>query len=126
MATISWKLDVSVAGGPSAALAQSVAAEAYDKVTVEIADTAADQTVEIGAATGDVLFLLITASTYGDGLTYRVNDGGNPAHALDRPLLLAGAGAIGLLGFSPTSLLFSNALGANATVEILVARDATP
>ena len=126
MTTISWKLDVSVAGGPSEAIAQSVSAEAYDKIEVELTDGAPEQTVEIGAATGDVLYLLVTSTEYGSGLSYKVNATGNPSHVLDGPLQLAGSGAIGLLGFSPTALLFTNALGTNATVEILVARDATP
>jgi hypothetical protein len=126
MTNISWKLSASVAGGPAHSVARSLAVEAYDKVVVEVIDGDPEATVEIGAATGDVLFLLVTSSQYGDDLTYKVNDTGNPSHALDGPLQLAGAGAVGLLGFAPTSLLFTNALGANATVEILVGRDATP
>ena len=126
MTTISWKLDVSVAGGPSEAVAQSLSAEAYDKIEVELTDGAPEQTVEIGAATGDVQFLLVTSTEYGTGLTYKVNATGNPSHALDGPLQLAGSGAIGLLDFAPTALLFTNGLGSNATVEILVGRDATP
>ena len=126
MTTISWRLDVSVAGGPSAVVAQSVSAEAYDKIVVELVDGAPEQTVEIGAATGDVLLLLITSTEYGSDLSYKVNATGNPAHVLDGPLHLAGSGAIDLLGFSPTALLFTNSLGTNVTVEILVARDATP
>ena len=126
MTTISWKLDVSVAGGPSQAVAQSVSAEAYDRIEVELTDGAPEQTVEIGAATGDVLLLLVTATEYGSGLSYKINATGNPSHALDGPLQLAGSGAIGLLGFAPTALLFTNTLGTNATVQILVGRDATP
>ena len=126
MTNINWKLDASVAGGPAASVARSTAVEAYDKVVVTIADGDPETTVEIGAATGDVLFLLVTASQYGAGLTYKVNDTGNPPHALDGPLQLAGAGALELLGFAPTSLLFTNALGVGVTVEVLVGRDATP
>jgi hypothetical protein len=126
MTNITWKLDTSVAGGPSQSVARSVAVEAYDKVVVEVIDGDPETTVEIGAATGDVLFLLVTSSRYGADLTYKINDTGNPTHALDGPLQVAGLGAVGLLGFPPTSLLFTNALGANATVEILVGRDATP
>lgn len=126
MMTISWKLDVTVAGGPSQAVAQSISAEAYDKIEVELTDGAPEQTVEIGAATGDVLFLLVTSTEYGSGLSYKLNATANPPHALDGPLQLAGSGALGLLGFTPTALLFTNTLGTNATVQILVGRDATP
>ena len=129
MTNISWKLEANVSDGPSHTLSQSVSVEAYDKVQVELPDTSAtpaEVEIEIGAGTGDVLFLLVTASEYGSDLKYKVNATANPSHALDGPLHLAGDGAIGLLGFAPTSLLFTNTLGSNATVEILVGRDATP
>jgi hypothetical protein len=126
MPNIAWKLEASVADGPSESVARSVEVEAYDKAAVELADGAPETTIEIGTATADVLFVLVTASDYGAGLTYKVNDTGNPSHVLDGPLHLAGSGAIGLLGFAPTSLLFTNALGSAVTVEILVGRDAIP
>lgn len=126
MTNISWKLEATVAGGPSHTLSRSVSVEAYDKVEVELVDGGPETTIEIGAGSGDLQFLLITASDYGSGLTYKVNDTGNPSQVLDGPLQLAGAGAVALLGFPPTTLLFTNALGTNSTVEILVGRDATP
>ena len=129
MTNISWKLEASVAGGPSRTLSQSISVEAYDMVDVELADssaTPAEIEVEIGAGTGDLLFLMVTASQYGSGLTYKVNDTSDQASTLDGPLLLAGQGAIDLLGGAPISLLFTNTLGSNTNVEILVGRDATP
>ncbi len=127
MTRISWTIDIEVDGGPGHAIAQAVEVEAYDKVTVNITDGGPETTVELGVATGDVQFLLITASDYGAALTYKLNDTGNPAHALDGPVQLAGAGAIGLLGFAPTALLVENALGSgDVTLEVLVGRMAIP
>jgi hypothetical protein len=126
MINIAWKLTVSVAGGPSQSVSRTIPVEAYDRVTVELPDAAPETTVEIGTGTGELLFLLVTSSAYGVGLSYKINATGNPPHALDGPLQLAGSGAVGLLGSPPTSLLFTNTLGTSATVEILVGRDATP
>lgn len=126
MTNIALKLEASVAGGPSQSVSQSISVEAYDVVRVELIDSAPETTVEIGTGTGDLLFLLVTSSSYGSALSYKINATGNPSHALDAPLQLTGSGAVGLLGFPPTSLLFTNTLGTNATVEILVGRDATP
>lgn len=121
-------LDVSVAGGPTLRIGQSIPVEAYDYVDVIVADGAADEVVEIQPSTGagQVQFLLVSASQYSPALTYKVNAAANPANDLDRPLLLAGAGAIGLLGAAPESLVFSNATGADINVQVIVGRDATP
>ena len=120
--------EVSVAGGPSISISQTLPVDAYDLIDVAIADGAADLVVEVqpGSAAGQVQLLLVSASQFNPSLTYRVNDMGNPTHALDRALLLTGAGAVGLLGFAPESLLFTNTTGSDITVQILVGRDATP
>ncbi|HEY5960433.1 MAG TPA: hypothetical protein VIV60_27960 [Polyangiaceae bacterium] len=126
--SITTGLEVSVAGGPSLRQAQALAVDAYDMVDVVIADGATDETVEIqpSAIAGQVQVLFVSATQYEPGLTYRVNAAANPSHPLDRALLLTGAGAVALLGPAPTSLLFSNATGANITVQVIVGRDATP
>lgn len=123
---ITWKVQASVAGGPSTSSSQSIPIEAYDRIEVEVEDGDTDEEVEIqpGGA-GQVRFLQITSTTYGSNLSYKVNATVNPPHELDRPLVLAGDGAVGLLDPAPTSLFFTNSLGSSATVHVLVGRNAT-
>lgn len=124
--TITWKAQASISGGPSTSSSQSIPIEAYDEIEVELADGLTDEQVEVqpGSA-GQVRFLQITATAYGSGLSYRVNAAINPSHVLDRPLVLAGDGAVALLDPAPTSLFFTNNLGSSATVHVLVGRNAT-
>lgn len=124
--TITWKAQTSVSGGPSSSSSQSIPIEAYDEIEVELEDGDSDEEVEVqpGGA-GQVRFLQITSSAYGDDLTYKINAAANSPHPLDRPLVLAGDGAIGLLGAVPNSLFFTNNLGSGATVHVLVGRNAT-
>lgn len=124
--TITWKVQASIPGGPSTSSSQSIPIEAYDEIEVELADGDTDEEVEVqpGGA-GQVRFLQVTAKTYGPDLTYKVNVNTNPAHKLDRPLALAGDGAVALLGAAPTKLFFTNALGASVIVHVLVGRNAT-
>ena len=123
---ITWKAQTSVTGGPSSSTSQSIPIEAYDEIEVELADGDTNEEVEVqpGGA-GQVRFLQITASSYGVKLSYRVKATGNPPHILDRPLVLAGEGAVGLLGFAPTKLFFTNTLGSDTTIHVLVGRNAT-
>ena len=124
--TITWKSQASVGGGPSSSSSQSIPIEAYDEIEVELADGDTDEEIEVqpGGA-GQVRFLQITSTAYGSNLSYKVNAAGNPPHMLDRPLVLAGDGAIGLLDAPPTSLFFTNSLGSSATIHVLVGRNAT-
>lgn len=123
--TITWKAQTSIAGGPSAASSQVISIEAYDEIEVELEDGDTDVEVEVQpGGTGQVRFLQIGATAYGADLSYGVN-AATPTHMLDRPLLLAGDGAIGLLGAAPTSLFFTNNLGSSATIYVLVGRNAT-
>ena len=125
-AAITWTVNVQITGGPKLSASQTLTVDAYDKIEVLSPDGAADQEVEVqpGGA-GQVRFLSIKSSPYGAGLTYKVNDAGADAITLDTLHLLIGGGAVGLLGDPPATLLFSNALGSSATVEILVGRNAT-
>jgi hypothetical protein len=124
--TIIWKAQTSIAGGPSAASSQVIPIEAYDEIEVELEDGDTDEEIEVQpGGSGQVRFLQISSTVYGADLSYKVNAAGNPSHELDRPLLLAGDGAIGLLDAAPTSLFFTNNLGGSATVHVLVGRNAT-
>jgi hypothetical protein len=123
-----WTLEARIADGPKVSTSESFSVEAYDSIEVTVDDGDEDKAVEVqpAATAAQVQFLLVRADIYGDQLTYKINDPGNPGHELDRQLLLAGAGAIGLLGAAPQSLYFTNHLGEKVTVRIIVARDATP
>ena len=134
---ISWSLNVQVSGEPKISASQSIPIEAYDSIKVTIlgtgdppvlADADTDKQVDVQpGGSGQVSFIAITSNRYDSGLTYEVNLVGNGPIALDRPHILAGQGAVGLLDpAAPTSLFFSNTIAENAEIHILVGRDATP
>jgi hypothetical protein len=131
---ISWTLNLQVAGGPPSAVAQAIEVEAIDLIEVVVpGDDGAGgpgvQNVEVQptAAANRVQLLMIRSSRYSDQLTYTVQ-GGVADIPLQAELFLVGGGAMTLLGAAPGTLQFSNGLGAgnNATISILVGRDATP
>lgn len=115
-----------VAGGPSLGRSFTLEVDAYDLVAVSIAVGATDEAVELqpGGA-GQVQFLLVLADSYDPALSYRVNSAADPSHDLDRELLLAGDGALGLLGAPPNQVLFTNATPQAISVQVLVGRNAT-
>ena len=124
---INWSVKIHVDGGPELSAAGATDVEAYDKLTVTI--PAADETaagsavvqVQPGGAP-QVEFLLVSASEYGDPLTYTV-DSGDPIQ-LDAPQLLMGSGAVSLLGAAPNTFSFSNTSDQPVVVTILVGRNA--
>lgn len=135
---INWKMDVQVSGGPKISASQSIAVEAYDSIKVTVLgtvsgpDTVKEVQVQPGSS-GQVSFLAITSDRYDTGLTYSVNEDTNPSIVLDRPHILFGQGAVGLLNpdhtddtFAPTSLFFSSTISEDTEIHILVGRDATP
>jgi hypothetical protein len=128
--TIQLKLSVQIAGGPGISTSRSLEVEAYDVISVDILgtgtgpDTDKEVSVQPGGA-NQVSFLAITSDRYGTGLTYSVNAAGTNI-ALDQPLVLVGNGAVGLLDPAPASLFFSSTLSEDASVQIIVGRDATP
>ncbi len=123
---ITWKAQASITGGPSSSTSESIPIEAYDEIEIKLEDGDTDEEVEVqpGGA-GQVRYLQISSTAYGSDLSYKVNAAANPPHVLDRPLMLAGDGAVGLLDAAPTSLFFSNSLGSSATVNVFVGRNAT-
>lgn len=125
--TIALNISAEVAAGPSLKVRRTLALEAYDKLTVEVPDGTEGLEVELQPASdGGVQLLIVQSDRYGNALTYSA--GGGDAHPLDQPLVLAGSGAVALLGGGPKKLKFENKLGPgmNATVQILIGRDATP
>lgn len=124
--TVVLAVEVTVAGGPKVSLNRTVTVDAYDKINVAVPDGSSDLEVELqpGGA-GQVRFLLVSSSQYGDTLTYKVN-GGAVSHVLDQPHLLTGRGAVAMLAAAPTTLAFDNGLGDDAQIQVLIGRDATP
>lgn len=116
-----WSVMVKAGNGPTVSASGSFDVDAYDKLTVTVA-AGASQVVELGPATaGSIRCLVISPAVPDEQLSYDV---GGTDVALDEAQFLLG-GAVGLAG-DPTSLTFSNGTAADAEIEILVARDATP
>jgi hypothetical protein len=131
MAVITWTVKAEVAGGPSFNKATTLNVEAYEKIDVVIPGGETDMEVTVDGS--GLQFLAIRVEQPATlpaqtPLSYKVNDAGADAIDLDQPVqLLVGAGAVGLLGVNDLDSLFITNTGAdNATVSILVGRDATP
>jgi hypothetical protein len=124
---ITWTMTVQVAEGPKLSDGRAIQVSAYDKVDVVIADGANNEDVEIQpSSAAQVRFLMITSDSYGEDLTYRVNEAGADPITLDASQVFIGQGAVGLLGADgPKTLLFTNGLGQDARVSVLVGRVAT-
>jgi hypothetical protein len=125
---INWAFNAQVAGGPKVAAAESVEVDAYENIEVVVPKhDANDGTAEVGivpADTGEILFLLIKADNYTDTqLSYVIGDA-TDAVALDAQQVFIGAGAVGLLGDSPSKLTFTNKGSKDIAVRILVGRKA--
>ena len=124
--SISLSVQVQVPGGPSVSLTTDMETEAYDSIKVTIPAAADKKKVEIQPGGGtQVKFLMIYSDTYSDQIVFRVNAAGNPAHKLDKPVILSGEGSVGLLDSAPKNLFISNPLADDIVVEALVGRAAT-
>jgi hypothetical protein len=133
MAEILLSANIVVSNGPQFALHRSLTVEAYDRIDVEVPAGTTDKEVELqpGGA-GRVQFIAIVADAFAeqDEFSYKINNTGSPARALDQPHILMGKGAVSMFDAAPTKLFFKNSTsGANAkdiNVQILLGRDATP
>lgn len=116
-----WKVTVRADHGPQLTASGDISVEAYDKLSV-VVPTAGAVAVELGPAnTGRITCLVILPSAPSKDVSYALD---GKTVTLNQPQFLFG-GAVDLVG-NPNQLKFSNAGGADATVEILVGRDATP
>ncbi len=130
MATMSWNVSIQVTGSPTVtAGTAAMPVEATDRLEILIEAGDSDKVVDIqpgGAAAIQVL--MIKSTRYGSDLSYKASDGGTDTAAitLDAPQGFTGASA-SLFGVAPNQLKFSNtSTDQPATVEVFVARDATP
>jgi hypothetical protein len=125
---IDWTVSFQVGGGPKVSEPGSLTCDAYDKIEVVVKDKTTDKAVDVqpSTASGRVQLLLVKSDKYGDKLTYKVSEAATQTIKLDALQFFMGEGAVGLLGATPPQkLLFSNQLGSDASVEILVGRKAT-
>lgn len=124
---VTYRMELSVADGPSVAPDDHFDAESYTKIEATIPKNSVATTVNVQPSLlTELQAILITAESYED-LTFTVDEGIVPI-TLDGPLMLIGPGLIALLaGIAGTlnDLVFTNA---NATVDnmvtILLARTA--
>jgi hypothetical protein len=117
---ISWNYVAQALSGPSLSGQGELEIDAYDKFSFIIPDNATQQVDLVPGST--VSLLVINPDKTSDKLTYKV---GSKDVKLDGPHVLIGAGAVSLLGVTD-KLTFANKTGADATIEILIGRDATP
>lgn len=133
--SITYSIEVRVAGGPRIFESRTVELEAYDKVNLVVPASTAAPGLEANIQPGGrglAKLLVISASVY-DGLSYKINDPSTQEIKLDGPQFFSGEGGVGLLyepplsdasPAPPTKLFFLNASTEDITVEVLVARDA--
>lgn len=118
---IIWSVTVRAQEGPQLAASGTISVDTYDKHRVSV-PAGGDLTVELGPQdAGLIRCLAIVPAAPDPDLTYEV---GTETIALDEPLFLF-RGGVDLAG-NPKSLTFSNGTGADAVLDILVGRDATP
>lgn len=118
---ISWSFLVQPLNGPIVSAAATLdKADAYDKFNIKVLDND-KQTVNLAPSGGTLYLLAINPKVPDAKLTYKL---GTNDVELDGPHVLIGSGAVGLLG-GVTSLDIDNKTGADAEIEILIARDST-
>src|SRR3569832_1943371 len=117
---LSWNYVAQAANGPSLSAAGEMEVDAYENLAITVADNASQQVDLVPNAKASLLF--INPENASTDLTYKV--GANDIQ-LDGPQVFIGAGAVALLG-GATNLTNTNLTGADAVIEILVGRDATP
>lgn len=134
---IQWTSKAMVDGITEMSLSRSISVEALDTIKITVLGSGSaggpdtDKEVELqpSSTSGQVKFLAITSDRFGDAanfLSYKVNVSGNPAITLDQPVLLGGEGAVSILDPAPVSLFFSSTIVQDATIHIVIGRDATP
>ncbi|WP_299088220.1 hypothetical protein [uncultured Microbacterium sp.] len=116
-----WNTTLRAEAGPQLIGSGVIEVEAYDKVSI-LVPAGGHLDVDLGpGAAGRITVLAIVPAEPSVDLTYDV---GGTAIALDEPQFLYG-GAVELTT-NPATLAFANASAADAAVELLVGRDATP
>lgn len=130
MANISWNVNIQVNGGPT--ITASMAAqpvEAIDRIEITVSPKERDKVVDIQPSAANAIHLLtVKSDQYGEKFRFKASDGGNDSTevTLDGPQTFTGGG-VALFGVVPRQIKFTNnSDDQTITVEIFVARDATP
>ena len=123
--TIVLTISAIVGAGPKLKESRTLAVDAYDKISVDVADQAKLAVELQPGGGGSIQLLLVKSSLYGADLKYTVNSD-TTDRVLDQPHVLVGTGSVGLFGMEPKKLTFDNKTGQDAQIEILIGRDATP
>jgi hypothetical protein len=126
MSKITWNVTVQVVDGPRTVVNQSAEVEAYDKIEIRI-PAGANPTIDVAAGAARVSLLLLRTKNdaYPAAVTYDVV-GGAAGLVLDGPQFFNGSAIGTLLGAAPAQITITNGSAAEITVEMLVARKATP
>ena len=124
--TINLNATISVPNGPKVSVTRSLTVDAYDKFDIDVPDGTSGMEVQLQVGgSEEISFLLVAANPYHEDLSYKVNSG-TTVRKLDQPHLLTGVGAVSMLDQSPQKLIFGNASGQNARIQILIGRNVTP
>lgn len=116
-----WDATVRATGGPQLTGSGVMDVDAYDKVSV-LVPAGGGLDIDLGpGSAGRIVCLVLLPEAPSDDLTYDV---GTNTITLDQPQFLLG-GAVDLTG-NTASLTLANAGAADASVELLIGRDATP
>lgn len=115
--TLSWNLALQIPGGPVIAAGDTLEVTGYEKHRVILADGESGS-ASIGAAAG-VKFVALVPEQPHEDLTYKV---GSEDIQLDRSQVFAGAGAVGLIVDAFPDFTFDNDTGAEAVIDVFVAR----
>ena len=119
---INWNFVVQALSGPSLLGQGKLEVDAYDKIGVTISAGATQQVNMVPS--GTVSLIVINPAVPDAKLSYEVS---GKAVVLDAPHVLIGTGAVSLLGVGgAANLSFKNDTSSDATIEILIGRDATP
>lgn len=130
MATLSWSLTIQVSGSAAVTLSRPPQeVEAIDRIEISIQPGDSDKVIDLQPGGSSAIHLLvIKSSAYGTHLSFKVSDGTTDSSSLtlDSPQIFSGGG-VALFGVAPRQMKFTNSSSDKpASVEILVARDATP
>jgi hypothetical protein len=121
---VNYSMGLAVADGPNIVASDHFDAEAFEKIEAEIPKNSVATTLNVQPSLlTELKALIIIADSYED-LTFTVDEVVT-VRTLDGPLMLVGAGNIGMLGATVNNLIFTNANATTAkNVTILVVRDA--
>jgi hypothetical protein len=117
---------ITVTASPGIGFGESYAVEAVDRVSFVMAPGSRQIAIQPGNQPGDVKFLAVLSTRYDTRLSYVVDGGTNAV--LDGPHMFCGNGAVALIGETPNTFEFTNAIvpSASPTITMLIGRNAGP